>query len=85
MGYETLRRWAEQLDLDEAMGLFDATLADEKNTDEALTELADSMINERAVAAEQAQAVERPDLVQKPSSRWPYPRRNVGGLKAGQR
>lgn len=50
--YGTLRRWAEQLDLDAAIGLLDATLAEEKDTDEALTELADSMLNEHAQAAE---------------------------------
>ena len=50
--YGTLKRWAEQLDLNEAIRLLDATLAEEKNTDEALTELANSMINEHAQAAE---------------------------------
>ncbi len=50
--YGTLKRWAEQLDLNEAIPLLDATLAEEKNTDETLTELADSMINEHAEAAE---------------------------------
>ena len=50
--YGTLKRWAEQLDLNEAIRLLDATLAEEKNTDETLTELADSMINEQAQAAE---------------------------------
>jgi len=50
--YGTLKRWAEQLDLNEATRLLDATLAEEKNTDETLTELADSMINEQAQAAE---------------------------------
>jgi len=49
--YGTLKRWAEQLDLNEATRLLDATLAEEKNTDETLTELADSMINEQAQAA----------------------------------
>ncbi len=50
--YETLKRWAEQMGLDEASELFDATLSEEKDTDEALTELADTMINEHAEAAE---------------------------------
>jgi ferritin-like metal-binding protein YciE len=50
--YGTLKRWAEQLDLNEATRLLDATLTEEKNTDETLTELADSMINEQAQAAE---------------------------------
>ena len=50
--YGTLKRWAEQMGLDEASKLFDATLSEEKDTDEALTELADTMINEHAEAAE---------------------------------
>jgi len=50
--YGTLKRWAEQLGLDEAVGLLNQTLDQEKNTDEALTELADSSINEWAQAAE---------------------------------
>ena len=50
--YGTLKRWAEQLDLNEATRLLAATLTEEKNTDETLTELADSMINEQAQAAE---------------------------------
>ncbi len=50
--YGTLKRWAEQMGLDEASELFDATLSEEKDTDEALTELADTMINEHAEAAE---------------------------------
>jgi ferritin-like metal-binding protein YciE len=50
--YGTLKRWAEQMGLDDAVELFDATLTEEKNTDMALTELAESMINEDAQAAE---------------------------------
>jgi ferritin-like metal-binding protein YciE len=50
--YGTLKRWAEKLGLKEAIELLDATLSEEKNTDEALTELADTMINEQAEAAE---------------------------------
>ncbi len=50
--YGTLKRWAEQLDLNEATRLLAATLTEEKNTDETLTQLADSMINEQAQAAE---------------------------------
>ncbi len=49
--YGTLKRWAELLGLDEAIGLLDETLEQEKHTDLALTELADSMINEQAQAA----------------------------------
>jgi ferritin-like metal-binding protein YciE len=50
--YGTLKRWAEQLGLNDAVRLLDQTLTEEKNTDESLTELADSMINEHAEAAE---------------------------------
>jgi ferritin-like metal-binding protein YciE len=50
--YGTLKRWAEQLGLEDAVELLEETLEEEKNTDEALTELADSAINEHAQAAE---------------------------------
>ena len=50
--YGTLKRWAEQMGLDDAAALLDKTLEQEKNTDEALTELADAAINEMAEAAE---------------------------------
>jgi ferritin-like metal-binding protein YciE len=50
--YGTLKRWAEQMGLDDATKLLDSTLSEEKKTDATLTELADSMINEQAQAAE---------------------------------
>lgn len=50
--YGTLKRWAEQMGLDDAAELLDETLGEEKETDESLTELADSMVNEQAEAAE---------------------------------
>ena len=50
--YGTLKRWAEQMGRDDAMRLLDATLNEEKKTDGALTDLADSMVNEQAQAAE---------------------------------
>jgi len=50
--YGTLKRWAEQMGLDEAVGLLDETLGEEKDTDTSLTELADTMVNEQAQAAE---------------------------------
>src|SRR3984885_2776075 len=50
--YGTLKRRAEQLGRDDAMRLLDATLNEEKKTDGALTELADTMVNEQAQAAE---------------------------------
>jgi ferritin-like metal-binding protein YciE len=46
--YGTPKRWAEQLGFNEAMGPLDATLSEERNTDEGLTELA---TNEQAEAA----------------------------------
>src|ERR1700683_3750020 len=50
--YGTLKRWAEQMGRDDAMRLLDATLNEEKKTDGALTDLADSMVNQQAQAAE---------------------------------
>lgn len=50
--YGTLKRWAEQMGLDDAVSLLDETLTEEKDTDASLTELADAMVNERAEAAE---------------------------------
>jgi ferritin-like metal-binding protein YciE len=49
--YGTARTWAEQLGLDDAVELLDQTLDEEKSTDEKLTELATSTINEEAEAA----------------------------------
>ncbi len=39
--YGTLKRWAEQLGLNDAVKLLDQTLTEEKNTDESLTDLAE--------------------------------------------
>ncbi len=50
--YGTLKRWAEQLGLDDAVGLLEETLEEEKNTDLALTELAEATVNAHAQAAE---------------------------------
>jgi ferritin-like metal-binding protein YciE len=50
--YGTLKRWAEMMGLDQAVQLLDETLEEEKNTDAALTELADAQANEQAQAAE---------------------------------
>ena len=52
--YGTLRTWASELGLDQAVTLLDATLAEEKNTDQALTRLAESEVNQHAQAAEAA-------------------------------
>jgi ferritin-like metal-binding protein YciE len=49
--YGTLKTWAQELGLEEAVGLLDATLEEEKATDEALTELAESEVNQHAEAA----------------------------------
>jgi ferritin-like metal-binding protein YciE len=48
--YGTLKAWAEELGHDDAVELLDETLEEEKNTDEALTELASSVINQEAEA-----------------------------------
>jgi len=49
--YGTLRTWAEALGLDDAVSLLEETLEEEKATDEALTELAESAVNQEAEAA----------------------------------
>ena len=49
--YGTLKAWAEELGLTQAMKLLDATLAEEKNTDASLSKLAESRINQQAEAA----------------------------------
>ena len=49
--YGTLKTWAEELGLDGAGELLEATLQEEKATDKALTELAVSVVNMEAVAA----------------------------------
>ena len=48
--YGTLRTWAEELGLADAVKLLDATLAEEKATDAALTTLAKSVVNIEAEA-----------------------------------
>jgi len=49
--YGTLRTWAQELGLNRAVKLFEETLAEEKDTDAALTELAESSVNLHAEAA----------------------------------
>ena len=49
--YGTLKAWAEELGLDDAAELLRETLDEEKATDEALTEIAKSAINQQAEAA----------------------------------
>jgi ferritin-like metal-binding protein YciE len=49
--YGTLRTWAAELGLRQSVRLFDATLKEEKKTDEALTRLAETLVNQQAQAA----------------------------------
>jgi ferritin-like metal-binding protein YciE len=49
--YGTLKTWAKELGLDEAVSLLEETLQEEKKTDEALTELAESAVNQEAQQA----------------------------------
>jgi ferritin-like metal-binding protein YciE len=49
--YGTLRTWAEELGLDDAVALLEATLDEEKTADEALTQLAETAVNQEAEAA----------------------------------
>jgi ferritin-like metal-binding protein YciE len=49
--YGTLIAWAEELGLSKAVPLLEATLEEEKATDEALTQLAEVAINQEAEAA----------------------------------
>jgi ferritin-like metal-binding protein YciE len=49
--YGTLRTWAEELGLKKAVTLLDATLKEERATDEALTQIAESVVNQEAQAA----------------------------------
>jgi ferritin-like metal-binding protein YciE len=49
--YGTLKTWAAELGLNQAVKLLEKTLAEEKKTDEALTQLAESEVNQHAQAA----------------------------------
>ena len=49
--YGTLRTWAEELGLDDAVALLQDTLEEEEATDAALTEIAISAVNQEAEAA----------------------------------
>ena len=49
--YGTLIAWAEELGLDDAVSLLEETLEEEEATDEALTEIAKTAINQEAQAA----------------------------------
>ena len=49
--YGTLKTWAAELGLNQAVKLLERTLAEEKKTDETLTQLAEGQVNEHAKAA----------------------------------
>ena len=49
--YGTLIAWAEELGLEDAVSLLEETLEEEEATDEALTEIAKTAINQQAEAA----------------------------------
>jgi ferritin-like metal-binding protein YciE len=49
--YGTLRTWAEELGFGDAASLLQATLDEEKTTDQTLTKIAESAINQDAEAA----------------------------------
>ena len=48
--YGTLRTWAQELGLDDAAKLLQETLDEEEATDQALTELAEAVVNQEAQA-----------------------------------
>jgi ferritin-like metal-binding protein YciE len=48
--YGTLRTWAQELGLSQAVQLLETTLREEKKTDETLTELAEACVNQEAQA-----------------------------------
>jgi ferritin-like metal-binding protein YciE len=49
--YGTLVAWANRLGLEDAAELLEETLAEEKNADKTLTEIAESTVNQQAEAA----------------------------------
>ena len=49
--YGSLKTWAEELGFSDAVQLLDATLTEEKNTDKSLTQLAKTVVNQKAEAA----------------------------------
>ena len=48
--YGTLKQWAQQLGMKDAVRLLDETLQEEKKTDQALTSLAEAAVNVAAAA-----------------------------------
>jgi len=49
--YGTLKTWAKELGLTQSVELLEATLSEEKKTDDTLTKLAESDVNQHAQAA----------------------------------
>ena len=49
--YGTLKTWAMELGLKQSVKLLETTLSEEKKTDETLTKLAESEVNQHAQAA----------------------------------
>lgn len=49
--YGTMKTWAQELGLHDAVRLLDQTLQEEKKTDATLTEIAESVVNQEAEAA----------------------------------
>ena len=49
--YGTLRTWAQQLGLNDAVRLLEQTLEEEKKTDATLTKIAEAVVNQQAEAA----------------------------------
>ena len=49
--YGTLKAWARQLGLDDAVKLIEQTLEEEKHADQLLTQVAEKAVNEQAKAA----------------------------------
>ena len=49
--YGTLIAWAEELGLEDAVSLLQETLEEEKTTDETLTDIAMTAVNQQAEAA----------------------------------
>ncbi|MDO9412052.1 MAG: DUF892 family protein [Pseudolabrys sp.] len=52
--YGTMRTWANELGLKDAVKLLDQTLAEEKKTDATLTEIAETVVNQEAEGEEAA-------------------------------
>jgi ferritin-like metal-binding protein YciE len=49
--YGSLKTWAQELGLKQAVQLLERTLSEEKKTDETLTKLAETEVNQHARAA----------------------------------